>query len=109
MFCFFNKTILKVISNFISHEPVICDDRDPPWINARIKYLINDKNIHYKKYLRREKYTKVIEEFKLLQKKIVNLTNDSRDRFYSRKSNKLNNFHVSPKSILVSFKNGFEE
>ena len=106
---FFNKTILKVISNFISHEPVICDERDPPWINARIKNLINDKNIHYKKYLRRDKYTKVIEEFKLLQKKIVNLTNDSRDRFYSRKSNKLNNFHVSPKSILVSFKNGFEK
>ena len=87
---------MKVISNFISHEPVKCDERDPSWINAPIKNLINDKNIHYKKYLRRDKYTK--EEFKLLQKKIVNLTNDSRDRIYSRKSNKLNNFHVSLKA-----------
>ena len=34
---FFNKTILNVVSNFIPHETVICDDRDPPLINTRIK------------------------------------------------------------------------
>ena len=28
---FFNKTILNIVSNFIPHETVICDDRDPPW------------------------------------------------------------------------------
>ena len=27
---FFNKTILNIVSNFIPHETVICDDRDPP-------------------------------------------------------------------------------
>ena len=35
--------------------------------------------------------------YKLLQNKIVNLTNDSRDRYYIRMSNKLNDIHVSPK------------
>ena len=30
-FPFFNKTILNIVSNFIPHETVICDDRDPPW------------------------------------------------------------------------------
>ena len=34
---FFNKTILNIVSNFIPHEIIICDDRDPPWINTRIK------------------------------------------------------------------------
>ena len=61
-----------------------------------------------KKYLRSGKNTTVFEEFKLLQNKIVNLTNNSRDRYYTRISNKLNDFHISPKvywSILKMFLN----
>ena len=38
---FSNKIILNIASNFIPHETVICDDRDPPWVNTR--NLINDK------------------------------------------------------------------
>ena len=63
-----------------------------------IKNLINDKKILYKKHLRSGKNAKVFEEFKLLQNKIVNLTNDSRDRYYTRISNKLNHPHVPPKA-----------
>ena len=95
---FFNKSILNIVSNFIPHETVTCDERDRPWINTRIKNLINDKKILYKKYLRSGKNTKVFEEFKLLQNKIVNLTNDSRDRYYTRISNKLNDAHIFPKA-----------
>ena len=73
-----------------------------------IKNLINDKKILYKKHLRSGKNTKVFEEFKLLQNKIVNLTNDLRDRYYTRISNKLNDSPVPPKaywSILKMFLN----
>ena len=28
-----NKTIKNVILNYIPHEAITCDDRDPPWIN----------------------------------------------------------------------------
>ena len=42
---FFNKTILIIVSNFIPRETVICDNRDPPCINTRIKNLINDKKL----------------------------------------------------------------
>ena len=52
----------------------------------------------YKKYLRTGKNTNVFEQFKLLQNKIVKLTNDSREKYYTRKSNKLNDSHVSPKA-----------
>ena len=31
---FFDKIILDIVSNFISHETVICDDRELPWINT---------------------------------------------------------------------------
>ena len=98
---FFNKTILNIVSTFIAHETVICDDRDPPWINTRIKNLINDKKILHKKYLRSGKNTKVLEEFKPLQNKIANLANDSRDMYYTRISNKLNDSHESPEAYMI--------
>ena len=63
----------------------------------------------YKKYLRSSKNTKVFEEFKLLQKKIVKLRIKVRDitsEYLNTKiSNKLNDFHVSPKAILKMFLN----
>ena len=34
---FFTKALLSIIQNFIPHETIICDDRDPPWINKEIK------------------------------------------------------------------------
>ena len=37
----FNKTVLNVLSNFIPHEVIICDDKDPPWFNGKFKSLIN--------------------------------------------------------------------
>ena len=42
---FYNKTILKILSSFIPHETIICDDRDPTWINTQIKNLINNKKV----------------------------------------------------------------
>ena len=42
----FNKTI-KNIRNYISHETITYNDRDPPWINKDIKELIHEKNQAY--------------------------------------------------------------
>ena len=39
----FNETILNIVRNFILHETVLCDDRDPPWFNNKIKSLIQEK------------------------------------------------------------------
>ena len=38
----FNNTIKNVMSNYIPHETIICDDRDPPWISKDVKQLILD-------------------------------------------------------------------
>ena len=45
-----NTTIKNIMANFIPHETIICDDRDPSWINNRIKKLINERNSLYKDY-----------------------------------------------------------
>ena len=41
------KTILNIMSNFIPNEIVTIDDRDPPWINNKIKLLIKSKNEYF--------------------------------------------------------------
>ena len=40
----FNETISKVLNNDIPHETIICDDHDPPWINDKVKKVIQKKN-----------------------------------------------------------------
>ena len=44
----FSKTIKNIFSNFIPHEKIISDHRDPPWISNKIKKLINAKILHTK-------------------------------------------------------------
>ena len=41
----FNETIKNILSNFKRHETIVCDDRNHPWINSKIKNLIAEKNI----------------------------------------------------------------
>ena len=92
---------MKFVSSFTPHETIICDDRDPPWINTRMENLINDKKCLMKNNLRSGKYKNVLEKFKLFQNKIVDLTNDSRDRI----SSKLNNAYVSLSAYWSVFMN----
>ena len=40
----FNKTLLNIFHNFIPNKIILCDDKDPPWINGEIKNLIKRKN-----------------------------------------------------------------
>ena len=42
----FSNTILNILSNFIPHETIVCDDKDPPWFNRTIKSLIQEKKTH---------------------------------------------------------------
>ena len=37
--CYFTETLLNIIHNLIPYERIVCDDRDPPWMNAEIKNI----------------------------------------------------------------------
>ena len=39
----FNKILLNIFHNFIPNKIIVCDDRDPPWMNE-IKKMIKRKN-----------------------------------------------------------------
>ena len=46
-----NTTIINILSNYIPHETITCDERDPPWINHKIKQLIQEINNTYRSYI----------------------------------------------------------
>ena len=39
----FSETIMNIFGNFIPHETITCNDKDPPWMNKQIKTLIAEK------------------------------------------------------------------
>ena len=39
----FNSIILNIVSDFILHEFVVCDGKDPPWFTKKIWALIQEK------------------------------------------------------------------
>ena len=47
----FNETILNIISNYIPNKHITCDDKDPVWMNEKIKSKMKSKNIFYKQYI----------------------------------------------------------
>ena len=85
----FNKTIKNIMSNYIPHETITSDKRDPPWINKDIKQLILDKNHAYKSYIRNDKSLQFFNQFQFLQTKLSSLIEESKNQYYSRLSHKL--------------------
>ena len=103
----FNKTI-KNIWNYIPHEAITCDDRDPPGINKDIKELIHEKNQAYRSYRHNKNYILSVHQFQLLQSKLNSLIEKSKSNYYARSSKKMSDPMTSPKfywSILKTFLN----
>ena len=104
----FNKTIINRISSYITHETIICNDRDPPWINKDIKQLILDKNHAYKSYIRNDKSLQFFNQFQFLPTRLSSLIKESKSQYYTRSSQKLLDPKTSQKSywsILKTFLN----
>ena len=68
-----NKTITNIPSNYIPHERITCDDKDPPWFNKNIKQLIQEKNNTCKSYILRDN-PQIFERVKSLQNQSAKLT-----------------------------------
>ena len=101
-----NNTINNVLSNFIPHETITCDDKKPPWLNKNIINLIKNKNIYYKSYTANENSTDKKEAIKALQNKLTSAIENAKSEYYSKLSMKLSNPETSSKtywSILKSF------
>ena len=73
----------NILCNFIPHETVICDDRDPPRINSKIKSLIQKYNIAKKGYFQTNKNIPLTRRFQCIQKVLTATIEKSKEQFYS--------------------------
>ena len=104
----FNKIIKNIVSNYIPSETIVCNDRDPPWINNNIKKLINDKNCAYTSYRLNGNNSCTFQHFQFPQSRLNSLTEKFKLKYYDRLSKKLLVPATSPKSyrsILKIFLN----
>ena len=95
---FFTKTLLNIIQNFIPHETIICDDRDPPWINKEIKKLMIEKNLAFKSYCCANGNMFLLEKFKALQYQLHISIEESKEKYYTKLSSRLADPLTSPKT-----------
>ena len=78
----FNRTILNILNNYIPHETIICDDKDPPWFNSRIKSLIENKNEIRKSYQRFKSNSQLLSKLNLFQEQLYLLIDKSKQNYY---------------------------
>ena len=105
---FFTKTLLNIIQNFIPHETIICDDRDPPWINKEIKKLMIEKNLAFKSHCCSNRNMLLLEKFKALQYQLLIFIEESKEKYSTKVSSRLADPLTSRKtywSILKTFLN----
>ena len=99
---------MNILSNFIPHETIVCDDKDPPWFNRVIKSLIQEKKDTFNKYRKSKDNIQLLQHLRILQEKLNSFISVSKQNYYSRMSAKLTKFHKSSKaywSLLKTFLN----
>ena len=102
------QTIQNIISNYIPHETITCDDSKPPWINEKMKKLILHKNHTFKVYFRDRDNTDLFNKFQSLQAHLKTTIEGSKLKYDSHLSDKVSDSKASPKSywsILKTFLN----
>ena len=93
----FNSTILNILSNFIPREVVVCDDKDPPWCNKKIRALIQGKNAAFKNYRNNSTNIDLKCRLKYLQACLNASIEVSKEKYYHNIVNKLMNTQKNSK------------
>ena len=76
-FFFFNETLMNILQKIVPNETIVCDDREPLWINETLLH---------------------INQFKAILDKLGFLIEKSKNNYYSKLSQKLSIKATSPKA-----------
>ena len=90
----FNETLLNIMSNFIPNKLMIFDDKEPRWIDRKIKNLIKHKNQIYKDTNCRKRNHNFQFHFCYIQDLINTKIDQSKRKYYENMSR-----HLSDKSL----------
>ena len=96
------------MKNFIPHETIVCDDKDPPWFNKRIKSLIQEGALLLETFRKNRNNVEIITCLNNFNDRLALLINTAKQNFYSKIVEKLQNTQRSSKaywSLLKIFLN----
>ena len=82
--------------NFIPNKIVTIDDRDPPWIDNKIKPLIKNKNEYFKNCVKPNNSESVM-YFEQMQDTLRTSIEISKQKYYFKLSRKLAVIIINPK------------
>ena len=103
----FNKTSLNLFHIYIPNKFILCDNKDPHWINEEIKSLIQRKNYLYQR--KRKSGSIDYTSLNAFTLDILDAIRYSKLKYHERPANKLNDLKRAPKTywaILKTFING---
>ena len=103
----FNKTLLNIFQNFIPNKIILCDDKNPPWINNEMKNLIKRKNWLFQ--CQRKSGNLDYANLNSVTQDISYAVNSSKLKYHERLALNLNDPKTAPKTywkILKAFVNG---
>ena len=89
MVSLFTKCIKNILSNYILHGIIGCDDRDQPWFNKNIKQLNQEKNNAYKSNILSHKNPQIFARLKSLQNQLICSIEGNTEKYYLLKAKKL--------------------
>ena len=93
---FFNETLLNISRNFIPNKIILCDDRNPPWMNGEIKKLIKRKNWLFQ--CQRKSENLDYASLNSITQNISNAVNLLKLKYHERLGLKLNDPKTAPKT-----------
>ena len=102
----FSDVILNIMSNYIPHEKIVCDDKDPPWVNKRVKVLLNENRQIYNSYKASKNNFVLQQMFKASQETLRREIENSKLKYFQNLSDKLSSESPNSKSywtLLKSF------
>ena len=103
-----NDLLLNIYSNYVPNKTVLCDDKNPPWMNNGITTVIEMKNNAYKEYIRSGMRHNYSVRLANLTTELSNLIHDTKTEYHSKLAAKLVNTSTSAKtywSILKTIAN----
>ena len=96
----FNETIMNIFEDFIPHETVTCDDKDPPWITKWMKTILKEKKKkHYSDITQRIIQASLSEQLEDSLIQLKNLIESSKVKYLKKISSKLRDLLVSAQDI----------
>ena len=95
---FFNKTILNIFHNYIPDKAILCNDKDRPWFNNKIRKILAKKNEIFKQYIANGKSQTDYEPLQLISNSLTETLRSSKKIFFHKLPTKLADPSTSSKT-----------